>query len=58
MVEEPEKEMVFWQIQVKASFNRIVEEVIDKDTHSSKSEFIRQAVREKLEKMGIDLVHL
>lgn len=58
MADEPEKEMVFWQIQVKASFNRIVEDVIEKDTHSSKSEFIRQAVREKLEKMGIDLVHL
>ena len=57
MAEETEREMVFWQIQVRAGFNKIVEDVIERDTHSSKSEFIRQAVREKLERLGIDLVH-
>jgi len=57
MTEETEREMVFWQIQVRAGFNKIVEDVIERDTHSSKSEFIRQAVREKLERLGIDLVH-
>jgi len=57
MAEETEREMVFWQIQVRSGFNKIVEDVIERDTHSSKSEFIRQAVREKLERLGIDLVH-
>lgn len=42
-----------WIIRVKPSLDELVQQTVDADTHSTKSEFIRQAVREKLEKMGV-----
>lgn len=50
--EEKEEKEPIWQIRVQRMLDKMVEQVLLKDTHSTKSEFIRQAVREKLEKMG------
>lgn len=50
-----EQEQVVWSIRVTKTLDDIVEKAIRADTHSTKSELIRQAVREKLEKMGVDL---
>ncbi len=50
MTEKQEKAV--WFVTVSASLNSALEEAILKDTHSTKSEFIRDVVREKLEKMG------
>lgn len=46
-------EETIWQLRVRKTLDDLVEAVVNKDTHSTKSEFIRQAVREKLEKMGV-----
>lgn len=50
---ENNKDEAVWNIRVKRTLDNLVEGVVEKDTHSTKSEFIRQAVREKLEKMGV-----
>lgn len=44
-----------WNIRVSRTLDDLVEHAVSADTHSTKSELIRQAVREKLEKMGVDL---
>jgi len=49
MMENNEKdEPATWILKVPKSFDKIVTDFISKDTHMTKSEFIRQAVREKL----------
>jgi len=47
-----ERRVVFWHLQVSETLNRAVEEAVDKDMHSTKTELIREAVREKLSNMG------
>jgi Arc/MetJ-type ribon-helix-helix transcriptional regulator len=42
-----------WNIQVTEGMNNAVERAILTDSHVSKSEFIRDAVREKLRSMKI-----
>lgn len=49
---------VFWQIRVSKSLNDIVERVLEKSIFNTKSEFIRDAVRQKLERMGIKLTNI
>jgi len=41
-----------WNIPVPKVLNEAVERAIQLDTHSTKSDFIRDAVRQKLEAMG------
>jgi len=43
------KEIV-WNIRVPLHLNELLEEYIKRDAYKTKSEFIRTAVREKLEK--------
>jgi Arc/MetJ-type ribon-helix-helix transcriptional regulator len=45
----------FWHIRVRKTLDKILEDFIEKDTHSNKSEFIRAAVRERLERLGVNL---
>jgi len=42
---------VFWNIQVPKPLDAAVEEAVSKDMHASKSEFVRDAVRRKLERI-------
>ena len=55
-MKKPEKdnEPATWILKVPKSFDKIVSDFIEMDTHMTKSEFIRQAVREKLGKKVID----
>ena len=41
-----------WTVPVTDSLNKLVEEAVSTDTHVSKSDLIREAVREKLARMG------
>jgi len=43
---------VNWNIPVPKVLDEAVEEAVRKDTHSTKSDFVRDAVRHKLEEMG------
>jgi Arc/MetJ-type ribon-helix-helix transcriptional regulator len=57
-METPENEVdddkgCMWQVRVRKNLDTILDDYIKKDTHSTKSEFIRQAVREKLERAGV-----
>lgn len=46
------KGVTYWNIPVPKILNEIVERAIELDTHSTKSDFVRDAVREKLASMG------
>jgi Arc/MetJ-type ribon-helix-helix transcriptional regulator len=46
------KDVAYWNIPVPKILNEIVEKAIELDTHSTKSDFVRDAVREKLAVMG------
>jgi len=41
-----------WNIPVPVVLDEALEEAVRKDTHSTKSDFVRDAVRRRLEEMG------
>lgn len=41
-----------WNIPVTATLDDAPEEAVRKDTHSTKADFVRDAVRRRLEEMG------
>jgi Arc/MetJ-type ribon-helix-helix transcriptional regulator len=41
-----------WNIPVPKALDEALEEAVEKDTHSTKSDFVRDAVRHKLEELG------
>jgi len=41
-----------WHVPVTEALNHAVEEAIARGTHSTKTELVREAVREKLRQMG------
>lgn len=47
------KKYTRWLIVVSSTLDELLEKAIENDTHVTKSDFIREAVREKLEKMGL-----
>jgi Arc/MetJ-type ribon-helix-helix transcriptional regulator len=46
------KEKTKWSIPVSKTLDDAVERAIDLDLHSTKSDFVRDAVRKRLEEMG------
>jgi Arc/MetJ-type ribon-helix-helix transcriptional regulator len=52
---EKEENGEIWSVRVKPTLDRLLDGFIELDTHSNKSEFIRQAVREKLERHGVSI---
>jgi len=46
------KRLRFWNIPVTETLDEAVEKAVEKNAHVSKSDFIREAVREKLRKLG------
>jgi len=42
-----------WQVQVPEALDELLEEAIERGTYVSKSDLIREAVREKLAKLGL-----
>ncbi|MCD6240922.1 ribbon-helix-helix protein, CopG family [Candidatus Bathyarchaeota archaeon] len=46
------RKLKFWKVPVTPMLDKILEKAIEKNAHVSKSDFIREAVREKLSKMG------
>ena len=49
------KQLVHWNVPVPKSLDEAVENAVIYDSHVSKSDLIREAVREKLQKMGVKL---
>jgi Arc/MetJ-type ribon-helix-helix transcriptional regulator len=47
------RKLKFWNIPVTAQLNECVEKAVQINGHVSKSDFVRDAVREKLTKMGL-----
>lgn len=47
-----QKEKTNWNIPVSKVLDGALEEALKSDSHSSKSEFVRDAVRRRLEEMG------
>jgi Arc/MetJ-type ribon-helix-helix transcriptional regulator len=47
------RKTVFWHIPVTETLDRAVEEAVYQDMHSTKTELVREAVREKLKEMGV-----
>lgn len=45
---------VNWNIPVPKALDEALEEAVRKDTHSTKSDFVRDAVRRRLEGMGFN----
>lgn len=43
---------VNWNIPVPKALDDALEEAVRKDTHSTKSDFVRDCVRRRLEEMG------
>jgi Arc/MetJ-type ribon-helix-helix transcriptional regulator len=46
------KRLRFWNIPVTQALDEAVERAVQSNAHVSKSDFVRDAVREKLRKMG------
>lgn len=46
------KDVAYWNIPVPKVLNEAVEKAIRVDMHATKSDFVRDAVREKLKAMG------
>jgi Arc/MetJ-type ribon-helix-helix transcriptional regulator len=53
MVVATKKKLKFWNIPVTEQLDKSVEKAVQINAHVSKADFIRDAVREKLEKMGL-----
>jgi Arc/MetJ-type ribon-helix-helix transcriptional regulator len=53
MAKQPKRKLVFWNIPVTPVLDQLVEKVVEMDAHVSKSDFVREAVREKLARMGL-----
>ena len=47
------KDLRYWNVPVTESLDRAVEEILERGMYSTKVDLIREAVREKLEKMGV-----
>lgn len=54
----PKERLPVWQIPVTRTLDAMVEEAVSKDTHVSKSDLVREAVREKLARMGFSYVNV
>ncbi|MEM3694878.1 MAG: ribbon-helix-helix domain-containing protein [Candidatus Bathyarchaeia archaeon] len=50
------RESATWNIRVPEALDKAVNEAVAKNWHYTKTEFIRDAVREKLRKLGINHV--
>jgi len=50
------RKAVTWNIQVPQALDKAVDVAVAKDWHYTKTEFIREAVREKLKSLGISPV--
>lgn len=48
------KEKASWNIPVSKTLDAALEKAVAEDSHSSKSEFVRDAVRRRLEAMGFN----
>lgn len=46
------RKLKFWNIPVTETLDNALEQAISVDSHSSKAEFVRDAVRRRLEEMG------
>ena len=46
------KKLKFWSIPVTQTLDEALEQAISIDSHSSKAEFVRDAVRRQLQEMG------
>jgi Arc/MetJ-type ribon-helix-helix transcriptional regulator len=46
------KQTTNWNIPVSKTLDDALEQAVNLDSHSSKSEFVRDAVRRRLEEMG------
>jgi hypothetical protein len=42
-----------WNVPVSELFNEMLKKALEHDTHATKADFIRDAVRRRLEAMGI-----
>lgn len=49
MGEEDKREWSMWHIRVPKRLNSRLEDYIDQDSFASKAEFVREAVRDRLE---------
>jgi len=47
------RRLKFWKVPVTPLLDELLEKAIERNAHVSKSDFIREAVREKLYKMGL-----
>jgi Arc/MetJ-type ribon-helix-helix transcriptional regulator len=50
---EERRRLPCWSVPVTEGLDNLVEEAVAHDTHVSKSDLIRDAVREKLQRMGV-----
>jgi Arc/MetJ-type ribon-helix-helix transcriptional regulator len=48
------QEKTNWNIPVSKTLDDALEQAVNLDSHSSKSEFVRDAVRRRLENMGFN----
>jgi Arc/MetJ-type ribon-helix-helix transcriptional regulator len=46
------RKLTFWKVPVTPLLDEMLEKAIERNAHVTKSDFIREAVREKLAKMG------
>jgi len=46
------RKLTFWKVPVTPLLDEMLEKAVEQNAHVSKSDFIREAVREKLAKMG------
>jgi Arc/MetJ-type ribon-helix-helix transcriptional regulator len=47
------RKLTFWKVPVTPMLDEMLEKAVEKNAHVSKADFIREAVREKLTKMGL-----
>ena len=48
----PKKDKTTWNVPVTKVLDKALEDAVELDTHSTKADFIRDAVRRRLEEMG------
>ena len=48
--------LTYWSVPVNRPLNDVLEEAIEKAGYRTKTEFIRDAVRRRLEELGIKLM--
>lgn len=53
-VPEPEQDFEVWNVRLRTGMAKQIDQLIEKKSFASRAEFIRAALREKMERLGVE----